>query len=174
MEFRTPFYLYNKNLKTKNNQTIPALLLLFLIAGTFHSLTASVSPDSLRVSGIITDSLTGYPIKNVVVKIENNRNTIRTDSLGHYTLTAFPGSMITFFLPGYAEKGMKITGKNLNLKLSPQPIETVEEILRYKLKTIDLKIDTTRRTHRDTIRIRGTNPGKQTGDPLIKFEIGKR
>lgn len=161
-------------MKTKNNRTLPALLLLFLITGTFHSLPASASPDSLRISGTITDSLTGCPIKDVAVKIENSRNAIFTDSLGHYTLTASPGSVITFFLPGYAEKEMKIAGKNLNLKLSPKPIETVEEILRYKLATVDLHIDTTRRTPRDTIRIRGTNPGKQTGGPLIKFKIGKR
>lgn len=160
-------------MKTKTNRTPHSLLLLIFIAGTFHSLTASVSSDSLRVSGTITDSLTGCPIKKVAVKVKNNRKAILSDSLGHYTLTASPGSVITFFLPGYAEKEMKIAGKNLDLKLSPKPIETVEEILRYKLETIDLKIDTARKNPRDTIRIRGTNTG-QTGGPLIKFEIGKR
>lgn len=143
---------------------MPKRLLLCLTIGLLHSFTVFASPDNIRVSGTVTDTLTNTPIKGVCVKIKNTSAFICTDSLGHYALKVPSDSLLTFFLPGYTEKEMKITQTRLDLQLSPKPIKTVEEILRYKLEIMDIKLDTIRRNPRDTIRIRGIN---NTEQPLL-------
>ena len=157
-------------MKMKNNRTTPKFLLLFLIAGILHSFTALASPDSLRISGTITDSLTGTPIKGVCVKIKSARPFTLTDSLGHYALTISPGNPVFFLLPGYAPKEVEISESRFDLQLSPKQNISVEDIIGYKIHTTNIQLDTTRRSSKDVTRIRATTGGQRPATPPVCVE----
>lgn len=158
-------------MKTKNNRLNPKLLLLFLIAGTSSACATPVSPESAPIKGTVTDSITRTPVKDVCVTIKNTNEFTLTDEKGQYSLPASPDSLLVFLFPGYAEKEIKISSTTLNLQLSPKPITSVEEILKYKIAILKVVPRTTPLNPRDTIRIRGTQANKQTASAPAGVEI---
>lgn len=158
-------------MKTKNNRINPKLLLLFLVTGTFLACATPVSPESTPIKGTVTDSITRTPVKDVCVKIKNTNEFTLTDEKGQYSLSASPDSLLIFLLPGYAEKEIKISTTTVNLQLSPKPITSVEEILKYKIAIMKVVPRTTPLNPRDTIRIRGIQADKQTASAPAGMEI---
>src|SRR5437879_5031387 len=47
-------------------------------------------PDSITISGSVTDTLTGVPLSPAQVLVSGTTTMLRTDGSGHYTLCAAP------------------------------------------------------------------------------------
>ncbi len=80
------------------------LLLLFL---TLSVTSLSYSQSRITVTGIVKDSLSGEPLSNVSVSLNNNEGTL-TDEMGRYSISLLPKSTLTFKHIGYSEVAVNI------------------------------------------------------------------
>ena len=83
-------------------------LLSFLIAA---NLMAQTAPDTLFVTGIVSDAATGYPLQGVKVEVNENFSTFSNDD-GQYRLRVpFSEAILKFSAPGYAQRIVALQGK---------------------------------------------------------------
>lgn len=92
-------------------------LLLFLCSIKVSAATHSITQDTIRVSGTVTDS-TGSPVPGVTVKVQGTTQGTTTDANGNYQFARVPqGATLLFSMMGYVPQQMKATGSHLNIHL---------------------------------------------------------
>jgi TonB-linked SusC/RagA family outer membrane protein len=83
-----------------------------------------------RITGIVTDAITGEPLPGVNILIEGTSIGTVTDLQGKYTLDLADDNVVLFFsFIGYMDERVEVTGKTvINLAMAPD-IKALDEVL---------------------------------------------
>jgi TonB-linked SusC/RagA family outer membrane protein len=94
------------------------------------SLAKNRSTGKMRITGSITDTLTGKPLSGINISIEGAPPGVTSDENGKYAIElSGSDTVLVFSRLGYATKRIAISGLSVvNLKLSPE-IKQLEEIV---------------------------------------------
>lgn len=90
---------------------------LSLVAFVFILFTAQplfAQPTETNITGVVTESGTGLPLKQVTVSVASTGTTADTDENGAFTI-AVPDlqAELTFYLPGYIKRSIYLNGRNV-------------------------------------------------------------
>lgn len=113
-----------KKINTKIGAVIG--ILLMIITGT-HSVFAQA--EEITVEGVVIESSTGEPLKQVIISVAETGLVTDTDADGWYKIVV-PGSHsnLTFYMPGYARRQINVNGRTkLNVTLVADEYTTFDK-----------------------------------------------
>jgi TonB-linked SusC/RagA family outer membrane protein len=130
-------------------------------------ITPGVNTQQLKISGIVTDGVTGEPLPGVNVVVEGSTIGTVTDGSGRYSLdVSSPNAVLIFSSIGYNSEKAEVNGKNvINVRLLPD-IKQLEEVVVVGYGTqrkVDLTGSVTSVSGRDLTK-------SSTTDPLIALQ----
>lgn len=112
------------NIKTKHTicvdqkKALPKRRHLLFFVLVFFFPVFGFAQEMIKVSGKIVSEKSNDPLQNVEVSVKNSKNSTVTDKAGNYLLTAPSNATIVVRQKGYADKNIKIEGKNtINIAL---------------------------------------------------------
>lgn len=86
---------------------------LFLLAIVLCYGSIAFSQGTTTITGVVTDSANNTPLIAVSVMIKGTTRGTATDANGRYSITASPGSVLTFQSVGYVEKQITVGNQNV-------------------------------------------------------------
>src|SRR5665647_2078936 len=104
------------------------LSLFILVAG--NSFPQQVNSNSGKVTGTVTDAVTGEPLPGVNIQIEGTLQGMITDASGKYNLSfSDQNAVLIFSFVGYITEKISINGSSVvDVKLSPD-VTQLEEVV---------------------------------------------
>lgn len=103
----------------RNSQPLPIKKALLLFALLLCSIIPIFAQQDIKLTGTVTDSITGIALDGVSVKILNTTKGVTTDSQGRYSIMAPSNATISFSYTGYTPIEKAATSNSLNIKLQP-------------------------------------------------------
>jgi len=112
-------------------RTLCALYLAVLLAAPFamaqkakQRAVAHPNQQKFTISGVVTDAVTGQPLKGVTVS--SNAGSSTTDDAGHYSVNAFANSEVSASRVGYVTVKKPASGPNIDFALPQTQSVTVK------------------------------------------------
>jgi TonB-linked SusC/RagA family outer membrane protein len=95
---------------------------------SFLFISSLLFAQSKTVEGYVNDS-TGAPLEKVSVTLKGSKKGVTTDSRGHFSIAAEPGSVLTFSFTGYNIQSVTLgSGPVVNITLT-RLTQTMEEVV---------------------------------------------
>lgn len=66
--------------------------------------------QQVQISGVVSDSANGQPLRGVSVIVESTNNGTQTDANGRYIITTSSNATLVFYHVGYSERSVRIGG----------------------------------------------------------------
>lgn len=92
--------------------TCLSLITLFYVLFAFQSVSAQTAGEN--VTGVVTESGSGHPLKQVTVQVASTGTTADTDENGAFTISVPDlNAELLFLLPGYIQRSVYLNGRKV-------------------------------------------------------------